>query len=46
VSCMTCAAFGSPRVVLSFCETENRATVTAEAAVLVQRAMIETIGLT
>jgi hypothetical protein len=45
MSCMTCAAFGSPRVVLS-CETDNRATVTAEAAVRVQRAMIENIRLT
>ena len=31
-SCMTCAAFGSPRVLVSCCRTYSRSAVTAEAA--------------
>src|SRR5256885_1181835 len=29
---MTCAAFGSPRVLVSYCKTNSRSAVTAEAA--------------
>ena len=32
MSCMTCAAFGSPRMLVSCCNTYSRSAVTAKAA--------------